>query len=62
MSDELLKKITDKHGVNFDFVKEIIDCERKHVHKDRRPINGDLKDIIKRATAEGRALYDYKQN
>lgn len=62
MSDELLKNITEKHGIQFNFVKEIIDCERKHVHKDRRPINGDLKDVIQRATAEGATSYDYKQN
>lgn len=52
MSEELLRKITEKHGIKFEFVQEIIECERKHVHKDRRPINGDLKDIIQRATNE----------
>ncbi|MCR2805393.1 hypothetical protein [Paenibacillus soyae] len=62
MSDELLKKITEKHGIKYEYVKEIIECERRHVHKDRRPINGDLKDVIQRATAEGATSYDYQQN
>ena len=52
MSDTLLKEICKKYGIEYEYVVEIIEVERKHVHKERRPINGDLKDVIQRATTE----------
>ena len=52
LSQELLQAIAQKHGINIDVLTEIIDCERKQVHKDRRQINGTLREIVQKAVKE----------
>lgn len=58
MSNELLRAIGEKHGIDFTYLQEIIECERKHVHKKRRPITGDLKNIVQKAVGE--VAYDHQ--
>ena len=44
---ELLKKISEKYGVNFDIIEKIIEIEKNNVYKlKRRNIFGDLTAII----------------
>jgi hypothetical protein len=52
MSEELLFQIAQKYGINKEILTEIIECERKQVHKERRQINGTLKEIVNKAVKE----------
>ncbi|WP_161780651.1 hypothetical protein [Tumebacillus flagellatus] len=52
MNEELMKEVSDKFGVNYEGLREIIECERKQVHKKRRSIMGDLKEIVEKNIKE----------
>lgn len=51
--DNLLHEICTKNNVNIKYVKEIIETEKRHVHKKRRTITGDLKEVLEKMISSG---------
>ncbi len=44
--EDLLKQISEKYGVEYKVIQEIIEIEKNNVYKKRRNIFGDLKDVV----------------
>lgn len=60
--EDLLKKISEKHGVDYKLIEEIVQIEKLNVYKkNRRNIFLDLKDAVDKVVEEtGETPNDHK--